>query len=703
MFSKHEQIAVVIKSEMASFLSAVSPSQAPGNVHAAPGTAMLRGSCQVVLLCMLAFFGTAGAANRQVETSGQLNGESPTQNLRDLSLQQLGNVEVTSYDKTPTELWNTPAAVYILTRDEILRSGVTSIVDALRLVPGVEVGRMASNYWAVGIRGLQNNFSKSVLVLVDGRSLYNPLFAGVYWDVLDMPLRDIERIEVIRGPGGTIWGPNAANGVINIVTRSAAETHGIIADGIVGNEDQNADDLQLGSAARRINFRLYSRGFARAAEYHQDDINDDDWHEERVGFRADQSLGANSWFFEGDSYRGDSPRILGTTPYDDEISGGNLNFRWERNEPAGNGLYAQAYFYRTLRTNDPLGESRNQIELDFLQHFHVPGREQISYGGTLRWSPYHILGKIPYDTILPAEGTDHVFTALAQDEIQLSPSVRLTAGLKLEQNNYSGLDLQPSVRALWLVRQHQMVWGGITRSVTTPSDLEEGQYIHIGGPAVYTQVLGNHNFKSEDVIGYEAGYRGLYTNRVYIDLSTFWNQYSQLQSFEPFTTTSAPGVTTLNIEYENQISGSTSGFEIAPEISLLPRWRLTMGYSFLNSRFSANGPTLNISSSGSVQTYDHSSPKHSVFAQSALDLPGDLEFNQIFRFVSVLPAQKVPAYETMDLVISKNLGRNFMLSAAAQNLLQPRHVEWGTGDPTQPAVAIERDAYLQITWRRSAP
>jgi iron complex outermembrane receptor protein len=653
---------------------------------------------------LLAFFVAVATANARaagVQTSipAAANDKGDVERLRTLSLEQLGNIKVTTYDKTSTEIWNTPAAIYVLTRDDLLRSGVTSIADALRLVPGVEVGRMASNYWAIGIRGLQNNFSKSVLVLVDGRSLYTPLFAGTYWDVLDMPLRDIERIEVIRGPGGTIWGPNAGNGVINIVTRPASQTQGVMADGLAGNQDRTIDDLQVGSTARRIHYRLYGRGFERAAEYHYDGINDDAWHQERIGFRADQDSGPNTWFLEGDSYRGNSPRILGAAPYNDEISGGNLNFRWERSQPTGNGLYVQAYFDRTLRTHDPLGESRNQIQLDFLQHFRVPGRQQISYGGTVRWSPYHILGAIPTDTILPAKNTDHILTAFLQDEIQLRPNLRLTGGFKLEDNNYSGADFQPSGRLLWLPRPHQALWAGITRAVTTPSDLEEGQYIHVGGPSAFIQVLGNHGFMSEDVIGYEAGYRGLFSSRLYVDLSTFWNRYTHLQSFSaPFTVSPAPGIIDLNIEYENQISGSTSGFELAPRITLTRFWTLSAGYSFLNSRFSANGATSNISSSGSVETYEHSSPRHTVFAQSMIDLPIRFQFDQIVRYVSALPAQKVPAYETMDLHLAKTLGRNFTLEAVGQNLLQPRHVEWGTSDPTQPDVGIERAAYLQLNF-----
>lgn len=682
------------------------PASSPHDVHsdtlAPAGEPIFAGTlCKALSVAFfLALFGLNANA-RQVEHSSA--DDRSMQSLRQLSLEQLGNIRVTTYNKTPTELWHTPAAVYILSRQEILRSGVTTIADALRLVPGVEVGRMASNSWAIGIRGLQNNFSKSVLVLVDGRSLYSPLFAGTYWDIVDLPLRDIDRIEVIRGPGGTIWGPNAANGVINIVTRSAAQTQGVTADTLAGNQERTIDDFQFGSSAHDIHYRLYGRGFDRAPEYHYDRINDDAWHQERLGFRADRASGSDSWFIEGGSYRGDSPRILGTKPFDDEVSGGSLNFRWERNQPSGNGLYVQAYFARTLRTHDPLGETRNTAEVDFLQHFHAPGRQQISYGGTFRWSPYRIISTDPSDTILPERNTDSLLTLFGQDELQLRPNLTLTGGLKLEENNYSGIDLQPSLRLLLLARPHQALWGGITRAVTTPSDLEEGQYIHVGGPSVYLQLLGNRRFMSEDVLGYEAGYRGLVSGRFYIDLSTFWNQYAHLQSFSARADIpAAPGVTDVTIQYENRISGSTSGFEIAPQISILPRWRLNVGYSFLSSVFSVAGAASDISSSGSVNTYEHSTPKHMVFAQSIIDLPLGISFDQSFRFSSALPAQKVPSYETMDLHLAKKLGSRLMLEVVGQNLFQPRHVEWGTGDPTQPDVGIERAAYASLIFRSRA-
>lgn len=647
-----------------------------------------------VVVTVLAIAVGAVCCRAQANSGQQANnGEK----LTGLSLEQLGSIDVTTYNKTPTKLWETPTAMYVLTADDIIRSGATSVADALRLVPGVEVGRMNSTTWAIGIRGLENNFSKSVLVLVDGRNVYTPLFAGVYWDVLDMPLRNIDHIEVIRGPGGTIWGPNAANGVINIITKSAADTQGVMADALAGDKDRTIDDLQMGAHAGKVSFRFFGRGFERAHQYHTDGINEDAWHQERVGFRADRTQGVNTWFLTGQAYRGNSPHILGTTPVYDETSGGDVNFRWEREEASGNGLYLQAYFDRTLRTNTPLGETRNTIDIDFLQHFHVMERQQFSYGGGLRWSPYHILSRNPNETVLPVENTDHVYTAFVQDEVQLASNLKATLGAKMEENNYSGFDIQPSARLLWLLQPHQAVWLGLTRAVTTPSDIEEGFLLRGGGPAVYIQLLGNRQFMSEDVIGYEAGYRGIFGTRLYCDFSSFWNEYSNLQSFSAPSIATAGGVTAINIQYENQISGSTKGFEIAPRVTLANWWHLSAGYSFVSPDFNSSGPTSDISSTGSVHTYEGSSPKHMVFAQSMMNLPFGIEFDPMFRYASALAAQKVPAYETMDVHVAKSLGRNLVLEAVGQNLFQPHHYEWGSGDPGQPDVGIERAAYIQLS------
>ncbi len=621
--------------------------------------------------------------------------------LKTMSLEQLGNVEVTTFSKAPSPLHDTPAALYVITREEILRSGVTTIPDALRLAPGVEVGRLSSTTWAVSIRGLQNNFSKSVLVLIDGRNVYTSLFAGVYWDVQNLPLEDIDRIEVIRGPAGTIWGPNSANGVINIITRKAADSKGVQASALVGNMDHTIDDLQIGAGSGDTNFRLFGRGFERAHEYHTDRIDDDTWHQERLGFRIDRNKDTAEMMLEGDLYKGTSPHIVGTALSNDQTSGGDVNFRYQTLQANGKGLMLQAYFDRTNRTHGFLGDTRDTIDIDFIDRFKLGGSNLLSVGAGLRWIPFNVIPTVAGEGLVPPTGLDHIYTGFLQDEIRLGQTVNLTLGAKLQQNNYSGFDALPSGRLLWSPSDRQSLWAGITRSVTTPSDLEENFLLQASSPTLLVQLTGNHHFNSENVLGYELGYRGTLNAHLYFDVSGFWNQYGQLQSFGPEVISQSGSKTDITIQYANQISGSASGFEIAPQVAIGSSWRLNLAYSFLNSNFQAAGPTSNVSSTGSVTTYDGSSPKHQVELQSMIDLPWKFQFDQTYRFISALPAQKVSAYQTADVHLSRPLGANFLIEAVGQNLFQPHHYEWGTGDLSQPLVGIERAGYIRLSFHAS--
>ncbi|HEY1767543.1 MAG TPA: TonB-dependent receptor [Terracidiphilus sp.] len=641
---------------------------------------------------MLLLFASFQTLCRGEGTSSSASSNS----LKGLSLQQLGEVEVTTYSKVPSEMWRTPAAIYVITGDQILRSGATTIADALRLAPGVEVGRLSSDTWAVGIRGLQNNFSKSVLVLIDGRNVYTPLFAGVYWDVQDMPLTDIDRIEVIRGPGGTIWGANAANGVINIITKNSSDTKGVLADGLAGTQSHTIDDLEIGGGSPRLSYRVFGRGFQRRHEYHSDGINDDSWHQERLGFRVDGIAGPDDYFVEGNIYKGTSPHIVGTAVSNDITSGGYINARWQHDLSTEKGFYLQAYFDRTLRTHAAqVGESRDTIDIDYIQHFRLGASNLISWGGGLHWSPYLT---IPAGLLEPPGGTDYEHTGFVQDEIRLRDHWHLTAGTKLEWNNYSGFDLQPSARILWSPGEKQSLWGGVSRAVTTPSDLEENFRLQAASATTVLQVLGNHSFKSEDVIGYEVGYRRLLGKKVFASLASFRNEYSRLQSFSAPMVSVSGGLVYITIQYQNQISGSASGAEAALESQITPWWRLNTNYSYMNSDFASNGPTSSISSTGTPQTYDGSSPKHMVTAESMFDLPGHIQFDQTYRYISALPAEKVNAYQTMDLHLQKSLGRDFALELVGQNLFQNVHDEWGTGDPTQPVVGMYREGYVRLTF-----
>ena len=404
---------------------------------------------------------------------------------------------------------------------------------------------------------------------------------------------------------------------------------------------------------------------------------------------------------EGDLYKGTSPHIVGTTVSNDQTSGGDINFRYQALRANGTGPTVQAYFDRTLRTHAFVGETRNTIDLDFVDRFKPGSSNLLSIGAGLHWSPYNVISTVAGEGLVTPTGVDHIYTGFLQDEISFSEAVNLTLGAKLQQNNYSGFDILPSGRLLWSPNDQQSLWAGITRSVTTPSDIEEKFQLQGGTPTLVIQLLGNPHFKSEDVLGYELGYRRTVNTHFYFDVSGFWNQYGRLQSFGPEVITQSGSTTYVTIQYSNQISGSASGFEIAPQVAIGSTWRLNLAYSFLNSDFQATGQTSNISSTGSVGTYDQSSPKHQVVLQSMVDLPWKFKFDQTYRFISALPAQKVPAYQTADLHLSRPLGGNFLIEAVGQNLFQPHHYEWGTGDLSQALVGVNRAGYIRLSFHAS--
>jgi iron complex outermembrane receptor protein len=628
--------------------------------------------------------------------------------LASLSLEELATLQVTTVSKEPEEVSKTPAAIYVITNDEIRRSGVTSIADSLRLAPGVEVGRLSSTTWAIGMRGLQGNFSKSVLVLIDGRSVYTRLFAGVYWDVEDVILEDIDRIEVIRGPGGTIWGPNAVNGVVNIITKSAAATSGALASVTSGTLDHVIGQVRYGGAiGSGFNYRVYAKGFQRGPEFHSDHDNYDHWHQERTGFRMDWARGGDVYTFQGDTYKGDSPHQIGTTDVRDTVSGGNVLGRWRRQMSNNSDLYLATYFDRAIRIGSQLGETRNTIDLDFLHHLTLRTRHDFSWGGGLRWSPNRFLQKQPEIDLVPHDETDHVFSAFLQDEVRFTDRLSLTLGSKLEHTNFGGLDAQPSARVLWTEPGRQSLWGAVTRSVVTPSRLEEDFRLTgnvPGNPPVFLLVSGNPNFKSESVLSYELGYRRFVTRDLYLDFSAFRSDYRRLQSFGAplitFETTPPPPHVLLTIPYGNAISGASYGGEIAPAWQAAPWWRMSGSYSFVAVDVRAKGPTSDISATGSVRTYEGSTPRHVFEIHSAVNLPKRFEFDQVLRYASALPAQDVKSYGTGDVRLGWNPNSNIQISLVGRNLFQPEHREWGTGDPKQTPLGVRRSAYIKIGWIR---
>src|SRR5215831_1091009 len=461
------------------------------------------------LTSLAMFFDSAALAGANT------NSQDSSASLKQLSLKDLGNIEVTTVSKEPERMQQVPAAIYVLRQEDIRRSGATSIPEALRFVPGVEVARIDSDHWAVGIRGFGSEFSKAVLMLIDGRSVYSPLFAGVYWNVENVMLEDVDRIEVIRGPGGTIWGANAFNGVINIITKNSSETRGLFVSTSGGDVDQGAGAFRYGAGnSNGFSFRLYGMAFARAAQFHPDAKPFDERQMGQGGFRTDwHSPSGDTLTIQGNLYRGYTGERVSMSRYsppsatifDDahNAAGGNVLGRWRHRIDNRSDLQLQSYWDRTSRLSPQLDEIRNTLDVDFLYHLHWNARHDFLLGAGGRWSPDNITQKFATLGFLRPLETDSIYSWFAQDQIAMLPNkLFLTVGSKFEHNDYSGFEIQPNARVMWTPTANQSLWAAVTRAVRTPSRLDQDLQLTESltpNPPIFLRVAGSKSFQSEQL------------------------------------------------------------------------------------------------------------------------------------------------------------------------------------------------------------
>lgn len=662
--------------------------------------------------CLLMVLASAGAS----WADGPEAGTDSAVPLKHLSLEQLGDVEVTTASKEPEQVWRTPASIYVLSQEDIHKSGATSIPEALRLVPGVEVARVNSSVWAVGIRGFGSGFSKSVLVLIDGRSVYTPLFAGVDWNGQNLILEDIDRIEVIRGPGGTIWGSNAVNGVINIITKNAKDTQGALATTSAGGADRGAGAIRYGAKhGNHLDYRAYAMGFGRSPEHHLDGDDYDDWQVGQAGFRADSTpTTRDTLTLQGDLYKGKIGQRISIAAYSppsqqnvdgtQDISGGNLLGHWRHQLSDTSDFQIQAYYDRTYRFGPQLGETRNTFDIDAIHHFVVRERNAITWGFGARWSPSDIVQTVATVNFQPHHEADNLYSAFVQDQIAiLQNKLWLTVGSKFEHNIFTGWENQPGGRLLWTPAAHETFWAAVTRAVRTPSRIDEDLQLTglvLPSPPIFICVCDNRKFLSETLLGYEAGYRTLVSAGFYVDVSVFHNHYNDLTSYGnssiSIVTSPPPGYILLSVPFANGIMGSSNGGEIAPDWKVSRWMELKASYSYVSLNLE-DKPTHTKTSY--VSSYEGSSPHNEATAQVRLTLPRGLDFEPSYRYMGSLPAQLVKSYSTADVRLGWHFLRQMEVAVVGQNLLQPRHAEFG-GDPGG-LVGIKRSGYGQITWTRA--
>jgi len=631
--------------------------------------------------------------------------------LKGLSIDELMRVEVTSVSKKAQHRDQAPAAVFVITQDDIRRSGATTLVEALRMVPGVHIARGSADDWAVGIRGFTSRLSRSMLVLIDGRSVYTPLFAGVYWQVQDTLLEDVERIEVIRGPGGTLWGANAVNGVVNIITKSAEDTHGRLVTGGGGSEERGFGGARIGGViGETLHYRVYGKAFERDASFSRDIRDYDGWAMGQGGFRTDWTpAGRDRVTFQGDYYAGEAgeraavstidPPSIAVRTHDIDLAGGNLLARWLHTFADGSDTTLQSYYDYTSRRDITFREDRETFDLDF--HHRLPwGAHEIVWGGDYRMSSGRAV-TIPSLVVQPTRRTNHLVSGFVQDELTLfDDRLHLIAGSKLEWNDYSGVEVQPNARVLFNLHPRHTLWAAVSRAVRTPSrveqDLEADALIDPATP-LFVRLIGDGRFKSETVLAYELGYRVRPRSDLAIDVSTFYNDYDDLLSAEPGTPftepTSTGSRTIVPVFFRNRLQADVYGVEIAVEATPTRWWRLAATYAYLEADLSPDPGSHDLTG----PDVEGSSPHNQVSLRSLLDLPYRFELDGTFRYVDNLPAPRIDSYVELDLRLGWHATPNIEVAAVGQNLLQGHHAEFGTegGAPLE----IQRGVYGKVVWR----
>jgi len=640
------------------------------------------------------------------------------EDLTSKSLEDLMNTRVVSVSKKEEQLSRTASAVFVITQEDVARSGARNIPDLLRMVPGLSVAQIDSSNWAVSARGLTGRFANKLLVLVDGRTVYVPTFGGVLWDVLDLPLEDIDRIEVIRGPGGSIWGANAVNGVINIITKKAAKTRGgmVVAGG--GNINQGFGTTQYGgSLGQDTDYRVYTKYFNLVQLSDPAGQNGGDgWHVLRGGFRADSALSTKDTLtLQGDLYSGREgiPSVMVASVTSPEpqnvitqgnLSGGYIQSVWNHAYSNGSDTTLQLSFDR-YRRDELIGETRNTLNVDFQHHLAWGARQDIVWGLGYRNSESRSVGSFTV-SFNPPNLTTQLFSGFVSDEIAVLPEqLNVTLGTKLEHNYYTGLSAMPSGRVAWTPSQRQTIWAAVSHVHRTPaaSDVSvrfnTGGFTGPGGAPVLESVFGNPHFQDEQLIAYEAGYRIVARKQFSFDFSTYYNSYSDMETMEPATPfledVPPPPHLVLPLVFGNLMHGETHGLEAAANWKVTNRWTLRPGYAFERIHMHLAPASQD---TGSVGQAEGSTPTHSAQLRSDVAWAHGLSWDVAAYFVDRLAYLGVPSYTRVDTGLSWKFGEKVTLSVVGQNLLKDHHEEFVDVTQTARTMLVGRSGYAKFMW-----
>jgi iron complex outermembrane recepter protein len=624
--------------------------------------------------------------------------------LSDLSLEQLLQievVEVTSVSGVAESAHQVPAAISVITAEDIRRGGHRTIADALRMVPGMHVQQAGSSIWAVSSRGFTGRYTDKLLVMIDGRTVYSPLFSGTYWDVQDVVLEDIDRIEVIRGPGATLWGANAVNGVINVVTRSAKETQGVLLTGGGGTEERGFGTIRYGGkAGEKAWYRVYGKFSDRdGLRTPGDEDAGDSWNIGQGGMRFDiEGEPGVNFMFEAEAYtaRENEPAqlrslaapFISNTLIDTRASGGHVLGRITNDSPEGDGWSLQGYADRTMRRQGDLFDSTlDTFDLDFRHHFAIGDRNEFIYGvGFRHWiNETEGSAQTSFD---PADRSASLFTAFVQDTFQIVPDhLALMVGSKFEHNDFTGFELQPSARLAWTPNEQHTVWGSVSRAIRTPSRINDdirAIYAVIPPPPIALPITatGSTKAKSENLLAYELGYRWVPARSLAIDLATFYNDYDDLVEFgsDPFNP--------LNVIAANERTAESYGVETAATWSPCDNWRLMATYSFLR--------LVEHEGEGDAEGQ---SAQNLFSLRSYLDITKDVELNAAAYFTDNLPNFGIHSAWRLDVGVTWRPHPNVELAIWLQNLLDDRRPEHFDSALIGYQLETERSVYAQCTIR----
>ncbi|MES3022603.1 MAG: TonB-dependent receptor [Pseudomonadota bacterium] len=613
--------------------------------------------------------------------------------IADLSIEELSNIQITSVSKKPERIADAAAAVFVITADDIRRAGARSVAEALRLAPNLQVAMVSASAHAITARGLNgsnNSSPNKLLVLIDGRSVYSPLFSGVFWDVQDVLLEDIERIEVVSGPGGTLWGVNAVNGVINITTRAAGQSKGALLALAAGERGSEAA-FRYGKGDADGAWRVYGKALGRRHGERADGRdNEDAWHKNQIGFRADWTRGADRFSLHGDAYTGSEGQPEpGTISVDGtalklgmvNMSGANLSGQWRHALDGGASLSVQAYLDHSKRSVDPTyAETLNIVDLQFQHTLRELGRHSLVWGASAR----HARDRVSNGEVvafLPGNVNQNWTSLFAQDEIRLGESVRATLGARIERNVYTGNEFLPTLRLAWKAAPNHALWAGASRTVRAPSRLDADAFIPARPPYL---LQGGPGVRSELATVFELGYRGQPSPALSWSATLFHNDYKHLRTLEL-----DPGMTFLT--FGNQMKGKASGIEMWGTWQMAQRWRLSAGLFGLHQRLTLLPGAFDTA----APQASRKDPSHTAQLRASFSVSDDKEFDVALRRVGKLDNPAVPAYTALDMRFGWQLGPSLSLALSGQNLTGG-HGEYG---PLATRIEVPRSVGVSLVWR----